>query len=76
MINFILILYMILIILLFISILMISIGWTKSNFKCPKPIIEYRYIPRTFEEEQNEPVKVSKIFDTMFSSETPWIVNR
>ena len=55
---------------------MISIGWTKSTFKCPKPIIEYRYIPRTFEEEQNEPVKVSKIFDTMFSSETPWIVNR
>lgn len=60
---------MILIIIFFISILMISIGWTKSNFKCPKPIIEYRYIPRTFEEEQNNPTKVSKIFEKMFLNE-------
>lgn len=63
---------MILIILIFISILMISIGWTKSHMKCSPPIIEYRYIPRTFDEEQNNPAKVSDIFSNLFKNESPW----
>jgi hypothetical protein len=37
--------------------------------------IEYRYIPRTFEEEMTEPIYVSKIFENMFSQPSPWIVS-
>jgi hypothetical protein len=32
-----------------------------------------RYIPRTLEEEQKEPVKVEKIFKSMFDQQAPWI---
>lgn len=64
---------MILIILLFIGILFISIGWIKSEQFCPAPIIEYRYIPRTFKEEQENPSKVSEIFHNMFNNNSPWI---
>lgn len=38
-----------------------------------KPQIEYKYIPRTFEEEQNHPEYVTDIFSAMFSEDTPWI---
>ena len=58
---------MILIILLFFGILFVSIGWIKSEQFCPAPIIEYRYIPRTFKEEQENPTKVSDIFNNMFN---------
>ena len=42
---------------------------------CPLPIPEYRYIPRTFEEEQLEPVYPSEIFETMFSQPSPWLLS-
>lgn len=63
---------MLLILILFIGILFLSIGWIKSEQFCPAPIIEYRYIPRTFKEEQNNPVKVSELFDNMFTNESTW----
>jgi biotin-(acetyl-CoA carboxylase) ligase len=37
----------------------------------PKEVI--KYIPRSFEEEQKEPVKAEKLFKTMFEQQTPWI---
>ena len=36
-------------------------------------IVEYRYIPRTFTEEQENPTKVSEIFDDMFNKSSPLI---
>ena len=41
-----------------------------NSFKitsCPPPIIEYRYVPRSFIEEQKNPVKVTDIFGNMFT---------
>ncbi len=35
----------------------------------------YRYIPRTFEEEQRDPPLVSDIFETMFSQPDPWVTS-
>jgi hypothetical protein len=32
----------------------------------PSTVIEYRYIPRTFKEDQKEPVSVLDLYDTMF----------
>jgi hypothetical protein len=37
--------------------------------------IIYRYIPRTFEEEQRDPPLVSDIFETMFSQPDPWVTS-
>jgi hypothetical protein len=61
------------IIILFIGILLIAISLTQSTQKCPPEKIIYRYLPRTFEEEQDEPVYVSDIFNTMFTQESPWV---
>ena len=43
------------IILLFsiIGIIFVAIGYFKSNQQCPPSKVQYRYIPRTFNEEQN-----------------------
>jgi hypothetical protein len=58
--------------LLFIGLLFIMIDIVKSTHKCKNKVI-YRYIPKTFEEEQNSDVMVSDIFKTMFSRPSPWI---
>jgi hypothetical protein len=65
----------IIILIIFIGILLVSIEIVKvqSNYYHKEPKIIYKYIPRTFEEEQNDPVSVSDIFYTMFSQPSPWI---
>lgn len=65
----------ILILLLFIGIILIVIDITKNTTLCPKERVVYRYIPKPFDEEQNEPVSVSDIFATMFSQPSPWITS-
>ncbi len=51
-----------------IEITRIQAGLTKKHDK-----VIYRYIPRTFEEEQLDPIPVSDIFETMFSQPSPWV---
>ena len=41
----------------------------------PPEKIEYRYIPRTPQQELDEPVFPSDIFATMFSQPDPWILS-
>jgi len=55
------------------SIIFIAIGITRANQLAILPKETIRYIPRSLEEEQNEPVQASKIFKTMFDQQTPWI---
>lgn len=57
----------------FLGILGIAVGYVNQLKKCPPPKIEYRYIPRTFQEDQDNPVKVSELYHTMFTEPTPWI---
>lgn len=59
--------------LLFIGLIMIVIDTTKMNYKCPPNKIEYRYIPRSFEDEQDNLVPLRKIFGKMFDNPSPWI---
>ena len=42
---------------------------------CPLPLVEYRYIPRTFEEEAISPVYPSDVFESMFSQPSPWLLS-
>lgn len=60
------------IILLIISVVFIAVGYIKSNQKCPPPIVEFRYIPKTFKEEQSTSVPILSQYGTMFSSSSPW----
>lgn len=62
----------ILIFVLFVGISMIIIDIMNENNKSPERII-YRYIPRTLEEELEEPVYPSDIFRTMFTQPSTWI---
>lgn len=64
--------------LIFVVSIMLVYEMTRINTlnKCPKPVIEYRYMPRTFKEEQDEPVPMDDIFKTMFSNISPWMMSR
>lgn len=61
--------------MVFFGVLCIAIAITKNQQSCPPPQIVYKYIPRTFEEEQENPVYVSDIFQSMFSQPSPWMVS-
>ncbi len=63
----------ILIVLLFIGYEIIRLNTLK---KCPKPYIEYRYVPRSFKDEQDEPVPIDDIFNKMFAKPSPWMMSR
>ena len=52
---------------------MILTGYTRQYSVCPNPRIEYRYIPRTFYDEQLSSGNVLKQFSSMFEDENPWI---
>jgi len=62
-----------LLLILFIGIIFIVIDTVRVYQQCPKQQIIYKYVPRTFEEEQKEPVYVSDIFRAMFSQPSTWI---
>jgi hypothetical protein len=63
----------IIVLLSFVGIIAIVIGYINQLQTCPPPRVEYRYIPRTFEDEQNDPVRVTKLFRNMFEEPTPWV---
>ena len=62
-----------LILLLYIGISMIIIGYMKNYQKCAEPKIEYRYVPRTFFEEQISPTNLMKSFSGMFNEDSTWL---
>lgn len=64
---------LILLICVFIGIIFIVINIVKDGFKCKETQIIYRYIPRSFDEEQEDPVYVSDIFKSLWSHKSPWI---
>ncbi len=51
-----------------IGIIFIVIGYTKSTEKCPPTKIQYRFVPRSFYEEQLEPDNIESSFNSMFNS--------
>lgn len=57
----------------FVGIGLIIIGIAKKPGDRPQKIIEYRYVPRTFKEEQEAPIRPSVIFGDMFNRPTPWV---
>ena len=58
-------------IILLIGTILITVSMKKIVQKLPKVI--YRYIPRTFKDEQVDSFLISDIFDTLFSQQSPWL---
>jgi len=55
---------------------MVVLGYTNEYRKCPNPIIEYRFIPRSFYDEQLSTPNLMKEFSSMFEDENVWIKDR
>lgn len=62
-----------LVFLLFIALVFIVVGFVKANHQCAPKRVEYRYVPRTFIEEQQDPTPITDIFAKMFYQSTPWL---
>ena len=63
----------IMILMLYVGITMIIVGYMKNYQKCDEPKIEYRYVPRTFFEEQIAPTDLKKSFSGMFNDQSTWL---
>ena len=57
---------------LLLGMFFILVGYFKFNKSCPPTKIEYRYVPRTFFEEQNAPSNLQKSFNSMFNDRSTW----
>ena len=58
---------------MFIAIVFVIIGYIKATQHCAPRKVEYRYVPRTFIEDANEPVPVTDIFAKMFYIQSPFL---
>lgn len=58
-----------------IGLLLIIISIVREYNQCEPPQIIYRYVPRTFIEEQENPVPLDDIFYEMFNNPTPWVAS-
>ena len=67
----------IVLILALVGIILLAVGYVKSNLQCPPAKIEYRYIDKTFEDEQNVqmPILSTSGMYSMFEDDAPWIQN-
>ncbi len=61
-------------ILLFLlgGLILIVVGYIQSNQHCPPPIVQFRYVPRTFTENEDTPIPVLSIFGKMFDEPSAW----
>ena len=68
----------IVLILAMVGIILLAVGYVKSNLQCPPQKIEYRYISKTFEDDQNVNTPILSIAGNygMFEDDTPWIQDR
>ncbi len=67
----------IILVLAIVGIVLIAVGYVKGNFQCPPPKIEYRYITKSFNDEQNvdTPIMSMSGMYSMFEDDSPWIVD-
>ncbi len=59
-------------ILFVIGIVLITVGYMENYKNCPLPKIEYRYIPRSFYEEQITNVNLKNLYSDMFNNADTW----
>jgi len=57
------------------GLVMLGVGYVKSNLQCPPNRVEYRYVEKTFNQEQNNITPLMSIsgMNSMFEDDSPWI---
>lgn len=62
-------------VILFFGLLFLITDIIKTYYENKNKItkIVYRYIPRTFEDIQENPISITEIFETLFTQPSPWI---
>ena len=67
----------IVILLAMVGIIFLAVGYVKSNLQCPPNKIEYRYVEKTFDQEQNVQTPIMGIqgMKSMFEDTPVWIQN-
>jgi hypothetical protein len=65
----------IILLLAIIGIIIVCSGYIQNNLQCPPPIVQYRYIEKTFQQEQDtqQPLLSIPGIHTMFTQDSPWI---
>jgi hypothetical protein len=65
----------IILLLAIVGLVMLGVGYVKSNLQCPPNRVEYRYVEKTFNQEQNNPTPIMSIsgINSMFEDDSPWI---
>lgn len=56
---------------LILGVILITIGFSRQYFTKDNSKIIYRYIPRSFKEDQSNPVPLSDLYGSMFESIEP-----
>jgi len=56
-----------------VGLIFIIIDVVQTYYKCPPNKTIYRFIPRTFKEEQETPVPLDDLFKIMFEQPSPWV---
>ena len=62
---------------LVLSVVFITMGYMESKMMSQEKekTIEYRFIPREFLEEQNNPINIKDSLTNIFQKEDPWAYN-
>lgn len=61
-------------VLVFISGIILLVYYiNKTKMKCPPNKIKYKYLPRSFEQEQEDLPRPSNVFSEMFKLPSTWI---
>ncbi len=53
--------------------LTIDLGWTYN--KCPPQKVVYKFVPKTFAEEQMNMEPMTDLFGKMFNDPSPWVAS-
>jgi hypothetical protein len=59
--------------LFFIAVICVVYSLTKAYNQCPPPEIKYKYIEKTFAQQQDNPNELNKIFGPLFNNPSPWV---
>lgn len=58
---------------LLVGMCILIVGYLKSNLTCSPPVTDFKYVGKTFDEEQSMPRPTLSIFNSMFEGPDPWI---
>jgi len=58
---------------LLVGMCILAVAYVKTNVTCPPPVTEFKYLERTFNEEQSMPRPILTQFSSMFEGPDAWV---